>query len=411
MTNKTAWACLLLTISLPVLAQTNNQTSSPYSLFGVGRFNETNSGVTNALGKSGMALSGENAINNLNPAAFADISKNSFLFDIGMKGDQTEHVTSDDTGKNTTTNFSGISFATPVTSKSAIGVSLSPYSDVGYTLRGITTTIEGSQDSYTSFITGSGGLNNAAVNYGYRLTPKLNVGVVGSYYFGKITETEQIAIGTDYLGVASTSHYSGFRFGSGIQYKVNDKLTLAAVVTLPTYLKGTKDRTVSKTVDGVDSAEQQESSKISGFKVPLEAGAGIKYSYKSFTLNADYKHTFWNATDMQDNIGQFVDTNFFGAGLMYASIKVRPSYFERFQYRLGVNMDNGYLQVDGNRVQNMAVTSGVGVPLGGRRSFLNISYSYGQRGIVSSRLVQENYHAFTVNISLEDIWFLKRRYE
>lgn len=411
MITKKVLALLLVATAPAVFGQSNSQTSSPYSLFGIGRFNEVNTGTTNALGKSGMALSGENSINNLNPAAYAEVGKNSFMFDIGIKGEQNNYTSDQDNNVNTTTNFSNISLALAFSEKSGLGISLSPYSDVGYLLKGLTSTIEGSQETYTSYITGSGGLNNVAVNYGYKITPKLNLGLSGSFFFGKIEESEQLNLGTDYLSVTENSYYNGFRLGLGMQYKVNKDFTVASVVNLPSYLGGKQDRDIDKTVNGISSTETQADEDIAGFKLPLEVGAGIKYSYKSLTFNADYKHLFWSATGMADNIGSFTDSNFFGVGAQYANNKYRSSFFEKFQYRVGCNMDNGYLNVNGVRIKNMAVTSGLGIPLGGRKSFLNLSYSYGQRGLISSGLIQEKYHAFTVNICLEDLWFIKRKYE
>lgn len=411
MINKTALAILLLASAGVAYGQSNSQTSSPYSLFGIGRFNEVNTGITNALGKSGIALPGENSINNLNPAAYAEVSKNSFMFDIGIKGEQNSYTNSQDNNVNTTTNFSNISLAMALSEKSGIGLSLSPYSDVGYLLKGVTSTIEGSQDTYTSYITGSGGLNNVALNYGYKFSPKLNLGLSASYYFGKIAEDEELALGNDYLSVTENSYYSGLRVGLGMQYKFSKSFTAGAIVNLPTTLSGNQDRDIVKTVNGVTNSETQAARDISGFKLPLEAGVGFKYSYKSLIFNADYKHTFWDATGMEDNLGVFRDSDFLGIGAQYVNNKLRTSYFEKFQYRIGCNMDNGYLDVDGVSIKNLALTSGLGIPLGGRKSFLNISYSYGQRGVISTRLVQEKYHAFTVNICLEDLWFLKRKYE
>lgn len=412
MTNKTVWAAALLGVCAMGFAQSNNQTNSPYSLFGIGRLNEVNTGITNSLGKSGVALSGESSINNLNPAAVADVPVSSFLFDVGGKGEQNSYSNRLDGQVNTTFNFSNVAFATALNKRSGISVSLSPYSDVGYTLIGRANSIEGSQQIYESYINGSGGLNAITFNYGYKLLPKLNLGVSAARYFGKIDQNEQIALDDDYLSVTASSHYSGYRFSAGGQYRLTDRLTLGAVLTAPSYLKGTQDRTVQKRIDDIDYTETGEAKNIAGFKLPTETAVGLKYSYKDYTFNADYRRQFWNATGMGDNIGTFVDCSILGVGAQYVNVTaLRPSYLQRFQYRLGATVDNGYLDVDGVRVKNLALTTGVGVPLGSRKSFLNISYSYGQRGVVSTKLIQENYHAFTVNISLEDLWFIRRKFE
>jgi hypothetical protein len=412
MMNKPVWIVLLLATGSVALAQSNNQTSSPYSLFGIGRLNDVNTGITNALGKSGVALSGESSINNLNPASVADVPVNLFLFDIGAKGEQNDYTNKLNNQVNTTFNFSSVAFSTALNKKSGISLSVSPYSNVGYTLIGSTNSIEGSQDTYQSYINGSGGLNAITLSYGYKVIPKLNVGISAIRYFGKIDENEEIALSADYLTVTKTSHYSGYRFSAGGQYKMNDRFTFGAVVTAPAYLAGKQEHTVQKKIDNINYSDTESDIEISGFKVPLETSIGLKYSYKDFIFNADYKHQFWSTTGMGDNIGAFVDCNILGVGAQYVNVTaLRPSYLQRFQYRLGATVDNGYLNVDGVRVKNLAITSGVGIPLGTRKSFLNVSYSYGQRGMVSTKLIQENYHAFTVNISLEDLWFIRRKFE
>jgi hypothetical protein len=40
---------------------------------------------------------------------------------------------------------------------------------------------------------------------------------------------------------------------------------------------------------------------------------------------------------------------------------------------------------------------------------LNFGYSYGQKGQVSNGLIKENYHTLTLNFSLEDLWFVKKK--
>jgi len=410
--NRLAVVALLLTGGF-AYSQANNQTSSPYSLFGLGTLNPTNTGKTNALGKSGIALGSDTSINNLNPASYGEILKNAFMFDIGMKGEKTFSANSGDNTSNTTSNFSNISFAFSLTDKSGIGLTLSPYSDVGYSLQAVTEAIQGSEQTYLSDVTGTGGLNNVALNYGYKLSPKFNIGITGTYYFGKIEQHELITLDSDFLSVTEDNYYRGVRATLGIQYKPTAKFTFASVITSPTTLSGRQDRSVYKNVDALTSEVETVTHDISGFNLPTEATVGFKYNVTpALTVNADYKRSFWTATNMSDNIGKFVDQDFVGMGAEYFGNKPRADYLGRIKYRLGYNMDNGYLEVKDARIKNFAVTSGLGLPMSLRGgSFINVSYSYGQRGMVSRTLIQEKYHLITINLSLEDIWFLKRKYD
>ena len=40
---------------------------------------------------------------------------------------------------------------------------------------------------------------------------------------------------------------------------------------------------------------------------------------------------------------------------------------------------------------------------------INLSYSYGSKGLLQNVLVKENFHLVTLNLSLEDIWFVKKK--
>lgn len=393
-------------------SQSNNLTNSPYSLFGLGRINETNSGKTNALGKSGIALDNQTEINNLNPAAFATIKKHSFFFDLGTKFENLTYENNNDKEKRPAFGFTNINVAFAISEKSGIGLSLSPYSDVGYFLTGVETNVEGTQNVFYSTITGNGGLSNIVLNYGRKLNSRINVGLNTTYYFGKINETELIYYETDLLSIKQTSRYKGVRFGLGFQYRKNEKVTFASVVHFPTSLFAKKDREVFKIVNESTSiAENSVGNKIDPFYLPFEVQVGLKYKFfPSITLNTDYKKTFWKATEMVDNIGEFVNQDFIGVGFEYANSKPKYKLTDRIKLRIGANFDNGYLQVNEKRITNSAFTSGIAIPVSSRNnSFLNISYSYGQRGLISETLIKENYHLFTLNFSLEDLWFVQRK--
>ena len=59
----------------------------------------------------------------------------------------------------------------------------------------------------------------------------------------------------------------------------------------------------------------------------------------------------------------------------------------------------------------MRFSLGVGLPLEFTKSALNINYSYGIKGTVGNDLIKENYHMISINLSLEAIWFVKRKFE
>ena len=129
-------------------------------------------------------------------------------------------------------------------------------------------------------------------------------------------------------------------------------------------------------------------------------------------MTLDYEKSLWKDTNQSDSYGTFVNQDRFALGFTYfdANRNMRK-YWDRIQYSAGANFDTGYLEIDGKRVNNASISFGISLPIENTFSALNISYSYGQKGTVSNNLIKENYHKVSVNLSLDGIWFVKRKIE
>ncbi|MDY8136138.1 hypothetical protein [Aquimarina sp. 2201CG5-10] len=405
---------MFLLVVANAYTQTNNLTGSPYSLFGLGVQSNATIGSTSALGKGGIALESKNSINNLNPASFTSVPKESFLLDIGFLGELNGVSNNNDKDESRiAANFSNLAFAFSINDKSGMGISLVPFTDVGYALIGIRSNIEGSQDEFISNITGSGGLNDLKLNYGYTLNDKLSVGLRTSFLFGNIDENEQVLIGDTFLNINEKSYYNGFRLGAGFQYQLNDKYTFGFTTDLPTRLNGSQDRYVTKTLDFVLTEEEDEEGlNIDDFKLPLEIGFGMSVKpINGLTLNMDYKRNLWGSTDQRDNIGEFTDQSIFSLGAQYRARERGLKYWQNMEFRAGFNYDSGYLKVNNETIDNYSFSAGVGIPISLRgTSMLNISFSKGNKGAVQGILIEENFNMINVNLSLKDIWFRKVKF-
>ena len=415
MINKLFKICaLLIIVSIQVTAQSNQLSSSPYSLYGLGLSNETTTGKINGLGGLGIAMPSNTFINSSNPASFGSMFENSFFFDFGLKAQTNTLSEGSQSNSNIIANFSNIAFAFPISKKSGLGITLIPLTNVGYSISGIETYIEGSSNSvfYTD-ITGSGGINDIKLNYGYALTNKLRLGVNASGLFGKITQTETDYLPSNTLIIEDENTYSGFRLGAGLQYNVLEKTTIGATVNFPTSLKGSKTSTINLyNSEGTTDLTENSNSSIDNFKLPLELAFGLQTSFKEyFSLNLDYKNSLWSNTDQTDQLGTYTNQNTFGVGFQYANPEKRVSkFFKNLEYRIGYNYNDGNLKVNDHRVQNSALNLGIGIPFNnGTNSMINIGYTYGNKGQVTNGLIKENYHLLSLNLSLEGIWFQKRK--
>lgn len=409
---------LAITISLvltsKLLAQTNSLSSSPYSLYGLGVSNEINTGKVNGLDGLGIALPSNTFINSSNPASFGAVPLNSFFFDFGLKAETNTLAEGGSNNSNIIANFSNIAFAFPVTKRSGFGVTLIPLTSVGYTISDIKSSIEGSETGYfVSDITGSGGINDLKLNYGYALTNNFRLGITGSALFGKIEQTETDYLPSSSLIIEDVSNYSGFRLGAGLQYELFKKVSFGATVNLPVSLNGSKESIVNLyDSDGNSDLSETYEKDIDAFKLPLEYALGLKTTFKKYlNLNLDYKKSFWEDTNQSDQLGDYVDQDVFGFGLEYAAVKKPGKFFKNMEYRAGYKFSNGNLEVNHERIKNSTFNFGLGIPFNnGTNSMLNIGYTYGTKGQITNGLIKEHYHLLSINLSLEGIWFQKSKF-
>ncbi|MGJ5640948.1 hypothetical protein [Formosa sp. S-31] len=389
-------------------SQSNTLSSSPYSLYGLGLLNNTNTGKTTSMGNTGIATGSSTFINNMNPASLADIPLHAFFFDIGIKSEFGVQIEGAQQDTKLNANFSNMAFAFPINSKSGLSLTLIPYTNVGYSISNIETDIEGSTNTFLSDIEGSGGLNDLKLNYGYKLLKNLSLGVTGSVLFGQIKETETNYIGSNILTVYDANSYSGLRFGAGIQYSPFKHTTFGSIINFGTALKGSRDTTVSQLYD----SDIYTNNTLDNFKLPMELGFGFQTQIKEqFTVAFDYRKNYWSNTEQKDQLGTFVDQNSFGLGLAFAPKQNTTKFWNALEYRAGLNYDSGNLEINHKKISNYTVDFGLGIPLRyDGLSMLNLTYSYGNKGLVYESLIQEHYHLLTLNISMAGRWFEKRKF-
>ncbi|SNR38820.1 Long-chain fatty acid transport protein [Maribacter sedimenticola] len=416
MMRKNKQQCLILIIFLITLyhgrAQSEALTSSPYSLYGLGVINQTSIGKFNGLGYSGIGTKSMYELNNLNPSTYALIPQNSFLYDIGITGEFNNYSNKSTSENKTIINFSNLAFGFRIAENLGAGISLIPYSDVGYSILGVSTNIEGSTQTFESNITGVGGLSDLRLNIGYALTDRFRIGLSTSFLFGNIEENEAFIYNSTTFESTEKTNYNGARIGFGMQWDIMDQITIGATAQLPTSLNGQLKRSVTKNLYGTEiSVEDEKTDNVADFNLPLELGVGLSLKpIDQITLNADYKKNFWSNTNQSENIGTYTDQDIFALGLEYVKNPKGYKYSQRIRYRLGYNYDNGYLNIANKKVEGYNITAGIGIPTSrGTHSMINLSYSYGSKGILQNVLVKENYHLLSLNLSLEDLWFVKRK--
>lgn len=389
--------------------------SSPYSVFGVGSLYDSDFGSIPAIGSSGVALPSSRFINNLNPASLGFMYQNHFMFDVGGNAIQTSYQDVSRKENRNNVQFSHIAFAFPLSTKSAVSVALKPYSSFGFKIADYKLPIQDSNEEYTLSASGTGGLNNFDVSYGYRLGKKLSLGLSASLLFGSTKDEREYVISNSVTTINKESSYNGARLNLGTQFKVDSTFTIGANLKSPTRLNATKVQSVVTYNAGLEASntiEANVNSDTEDYYLPFEFSVGFNKQFRNnLSVSADYEKALWESTKQADLYGSYLNQDKFKLGFSYRKEKNPRNYFDRIQFSTGLNYDTGFLEIDHKRIVNAAVSFGVSLPIENTFSMLNISYSYGQKGRVSNGLIKENYHKISVNLSLDGIWFVKRKIE
>jgi hypothetical protein len=387
--------------------------TSPYSIYGLGSLYESDFGSIPSIGSSGIALPSTSFINNKNPASLGHIGKYSFFFDTGLKGIQTTYESVNAREKRNNFQFSHIAIAFAINPKSGVSVSLKPYSSATYLISNYELPINNSDESYFLDAKSSGGINTFDLSYGYKAHKKLSFGLTTSFYFGNINDNKDFTIANSITNINKKSFYQGVRLTLGNQIKIDSTLNIGITLKSPAQLAASKTQSITTVnTTQTDNLETAADSDVTDYYLPFAFAVGFSKTFKkNFNLTFDYEKSLWNGTNQTNLYGEFKNQDKYALGLSFIK-KKRSIYFsDRIQYFTGLSYDTGFISIDNNYVNNLAFSMGVGIPVDNTKSLLNITYSYGQKGSVSSDLIKENYHKIGFNFSFESIWFVKRKFE
>ena len=391
----------LLLISTANILVAQNNTNTPYSLFG--------------LGNTGIAQKNKYEINSFNPATLGNIVQKSFLYEFGLNGTYSILKTNSLSETSTNGNFSHIAIAFPIKKDWGMGIGLLPYTKTGYNID-IESPIEGSTDTYTTRITGSGGLNKFYVSSGIKALKNLSLGVDLSFLFGSIDQESQLFT-SSYVSISDKNHYVGVRLKTGFQYTIptllGSETTIGGTLELPTSLIGTQTRSSYKTSssNSTISIQDEVENDLDDFELPFTYGLGItSLLNKNFTTSFDYRKLLWNNTNQLQNNERYANQSIYAFGLEINSSKNKFNYWSNVKYRFGVNYNSGFLKVSNQQIDSYFISVGLGLPMKKySRDNFNISYSYGKEGTLENKLIQENFHKITLNLNFVGNWFVQRK--
>lgn len=392
--------------------------ASPYSYYGVGEVKFKGAAETRAMG--GVSVFQDSIHINLdNPAGYAGLRLTTFSVG-GSVNNARLNAYQQETEKAQRTTLDYISVGIPAGKKMAFGFGLVPYSSIGYKVR--------NQDAQGIIRkhSGSGGMNKVYGSMAYRINAKFHVGLEAAFNFGSIETigikyVPEVQFGTEEV---NSSTLSGASFNLGAMYKSKFKgydWYASGTYTPRTNLRFSNQRRlglieyVEDYTPGFIQLLNAQNSEVT-VKMPGKISAGVGFGKErkwlvgtevALTQNTGFGNRFTDITNATYENG-FV---YRLGGYWIPNYNAFSNYFKKVVYRAGFRYDQTGLVVNNEKIKDYAYTMGFGFPVGGTFSNINVGLEYGRKGTAKALLVEENYFNVVLSLSLNDQWFIKRRYD
>ena len=168
------------------IASGQNNTNSPYSVFGIGELDNAAGGRNMGMGGSGIAMKSDVFLNFSNPASLTAIPAQSLETDAGITIKFSDLQNSLNSVNVLNGNLSWAALAFPINRTFGLGFSLNPMSSVGYTISTIKS-LDGANYSYPTTYKGGGGLSEASVSLGAKIGKNLSLGLQSSVLCSRLS--------------------------------------------------------------------------------------------------------------------------------------------------------------------------------------------------------------------------------
>jgi hypothetical protein len=414
----------LLLFPALLFAQFNNNTSSPYSRYGLGELHSYSFGRSTAMGGASIASRNGQQINLANPAAYSAIDSLGFMFEFAIDGKASNFKNDLGSSYQSDVNFQYFAMNFQVSNTFGTSLGLVPFTDVGYNVV-VEENIENTGDVITTYY-GAGTISNAFIGLAFEPWPFVSIGTNLNYFFGMLNRNAEVVFldASDFYSIQQykSLRVSDFSFDFGAQFTIplnnKNKIILGAIFERnPKYNAKYSDIT-QKNISSGNSVDQDTlfymEEKDGTIEFPFMFGGGISFvKQDELEINADFYHQNWEQAKFLGDKSKFLtDLNKFAVGAEWIPNKFSiRSFTSRIAYRVGFNYEQTYLVFNDQQINQFGISFGVGLPVYRSKSTINIAAELGKKGTTENNLVLENYARINLMVNLYDLWFIKRRFD
>lgn len=409
---------LLFIFTSAIFAQSGS--SSPYSGGGLGERNFSGTEANRHMG--GLDVFTDSIHANLNnPASFGFLKLTTYSVGVNYTNNSLSSTT--DSFKADTASLDYLAVSIPA---GIFGFSFGilPYSSVGYKVRDLS----GSDDfKISNRYEGSGGINQTYISIGIPVTKFFAVGASINYNFGKLFyRTGQFLTGIEngtFLSNQSSISGLSYLFSAQANIPIKKKYNFQGMFSFEPkaplnsennrvfYTQSINNQSVSDFIEvnldaiGLDVTSIDISKT---YKLGLGFGENKKW-FLGLQRNLTKSATFNNDFFKRENIRYRDSKKWTIGGFYIPNYASFTSFWSRVVYRFGFRSEQMSLIVNNIPLTETGISFGVGLPLGGL-SNANVGLEISQRGQKEFGLLKETLIALRIGLSLNDVWFIKRKF-
>ncbi|MBV6641873.1 MAG: hypothetical protein KI791_14210 [Cyclobacteriaceae bacterium] len=392
--------------------------TSLYSSHGIGEVSEVGLQQNFSMGNIGYGTPSLFGINLQNPSMLFYNPLSSFS--VGLMGDFRTYDGQGISDNSNAVSLRYLAMAFPVVeSRWATAFSLLPYSSVNYNSYSIDSLSNGV--AAINQYQGNGGLSSLSWSNSIRLYKSLAIGIKSSFVFGTIEKDSRVQLAgediesTYVISYTEDATYKDIIFSLSIsnKFKLANKsyLNVGAVYNLSGELNGELATGYERYSGSTLLQEVSFTTESAAFNLPRSIGAGLSYQIvNKLLIGADLDIKQWPESSESENANYNNAMSLSLGGELIPDIQSVSSYFKRARYRAGINYKELPYLVENTQINDFGINFGVALPVSGYSS-IETAFKYGWRGTTDNGLTRESYFQVVLGATINDRWFIKRKYD
>jgi hypothetical protein len=398
---------LMLLMGAKAMAQ--HGINSLYSAYAIGDQEEHDYSRNFGVGSTGIGRRSDVYLNELNPASYAALPRQQFMFDVSLRGQSVNYKDAGALNRQAgDVNVKRLAIGFKVNNRWGMSAGFGQFSSVDYKL---TNTKFVDTSPQTTTTEGNGGIYKAYISNGIRITKNFAVGVSTNFLFGPNNVTENV--GGDTVSTRIQRYAYNTNFNLGLQYagRVGGDwiLGLGATYRFKTSMNYEKKLMV---INANETTLFEDDLPKEKYSLPVQYGGGITLGNGTINWLADYRKQLWGDNPVTGTKFQLVNAERYSTGLEYTfRRKYGTQQVEGVVIQAGFSYNKSYLMISNNQIKDVAGTAGISIPSKSNYIRYYLGVEVGQRGVTNAGLIKETYVNGVFHVALKDIWFLRRTYD